>query len=301
MACPGNYPVNMVSTKEVCEEECAFNFDYNKNSSCLVTNRGDYLEIKVDGPNTVLFNGYQVGVKGFRIFQPSLHLFNGSVVDAEIIIEHKGAGRTLLVCIPVVSKDADGNSTRFFHQFIPVIPDEINTAQSINVNKWSLNAVVPNAPFYFYNGSLPYSPCDGDNNIIVFPKKHAALIHPEDFTFLKKAITGFTLTSKERLQAVSKNTTILMMNNVGAQAPGAATKEHVIFEDCQPIDGMGGKTKKDSPDQKGGKTPTALYVLLTLVGVLALAAAIQYLCGAGKSLISSSSETKVGGGIRKGK
>jgi len=299
MACNGNYPVNIMLTKEVCEEECAFNFDYNKNSSCLVTNRGDYLEVKVDGPNTVLFNNYQVGVKGFRIFQPSLHLFNGMRADAEIIIEHKGAGRTLLVCLPVTAKDADGNSTRFFHQFIPVIPDEINAAQSINVNQWSLNAIVPNAPFYFYNGSLPYPPCDGDNNIIVFAQNYGPLIHPDDYALLESAIQSFKLTAKQRLNAVAKNTTIVMMNNVGAQAPGAATKEHVIFEDCQPIDGMGGKTKKDSPDQKGGKAPTALYVLLTLVGVLALAAAIQYLCGAGKSLISSSSETKLGGGIRK--
>tara|TARA_Y100001970_G_C14161839_1_gene819012 strand:+ start:433 stop:1338 length:906 start_codon:yes stop_codon:yes gene_type:complete len=301
MACNGKYPVNMMLTKEVCEEECSFNFDYNKNSSCLVTNRGDYLEVKVDGPNTVLFNNYQVGVKGFRIFQPSLHLFNGMRADAEIIIEHKGAGRTLLVCLPVTAKDADGNSTRFFHQFIPVIPDEINAAQSINVNQWSLNAIVPNAPFYFYNGSLPYPPCDGDNNIIVFAQNHGPLIHPDDFALLETAIQSVPLTAKQRLNAVAKNTTIVMMNNVGAQAPGAATKEHVIFEDCQPIDGMGGKTKSDSPDQKGGKTPTALYVLLILVGVLALAAAIQYLCGAGNSLISSSKEIKLGGGLRRHK
>lgn len=279
--CEQQYPVNLMYTKQTCKEECSFNFDYNKNSSCMATNKGDYLEIKVDGHNNVLFNNFKVRVKNFRMYQPSLHLFNGLKADAEMIIEHKGAKHTLLVCIPITSSDNYGNSNRFFHQFIPVIPSaDDEPKHRISVNNWSLNSVVPDAPFYFYSGPLPYPPCDGTNSIIVFSKDHGITINPDDYDTLQNAITSVTLSDKKRLKAIAKNTTMVMFNKTGSQPPGAATKGHVIFEDCQPIDGMGGKTKKDSPAQKGGGAPAVLYTLFLLVGVLALAAAIKYLCGA---------------------
>ena len=41
MSCPEAYPVNLMYSKQTCEEECSFNFEYNKNSSCVVTNKGD--------------------------------------------------------------------------------------------------------------------------------------------------------------------------------------------------------------------------------------------------------------------
>ena len=221
-----------------------------------------------------------MSVKNFRLYQPSLHLFNGLKADAEVIIEHKGVGRTILVCVPVTTSNTTSISSRFFHQFMPVIPTERNSKQSINVNKWSLNAVVPDAPFYFYIGPLPYPPCDGKNSIIVFGKDHGATMSDDDYDILKNSISSIKIKPKKRLKAIGESSTLIMMNKTGSQPPGGKNKGHVIFEDCQPIDGMGGKTKKDSPNQKGGDAPTILYILLLLLAVLALAAGIKWLCGA---------------------
>ena len=79
-------PVNMRdNTKQICKEECSFKYNYNANSSAIVTNMVDYLDIKVDGSNKVKFNSYTVNLKEVRLYQPSIHLFDGSQTDAELI------------------------------------------------------------------------------------------------------------------------------------------------------------------------------------------------------------------------
>ena len=55
MSCSSN-PVNIKTTKQICREDCSYSFDYNANSSAIISNMGDYLDIKVDGKNTVKFN-----------------------------------------------------------------------------------------------------------------------------------------------------------------------------------------------------------------------------------------------------
>ena len=52
MSCSQN-PVNIKPTKQICREECSYEFDYNPNSSAIVTNMGNYLEINVDGKNVI--------------------------------------------------------------------------------------------------------------------------------------------------------------------------------------------------------------------------------------------------------
>ena len=70
-------PVNIRDTKQVCKEECSYKFDYNPNSSAIVTNNNTYLDIKVDGKNTIRFNDYKIMLNDVRLYQPSLHLFDG--------------------------------------------------------------------------------------------------------------------------------------------------------------------------------------------------------------------------------
>ena len=59
MSCSSN-PVNIKTTKQICREDCSYSFDYNANSSAIISNMGDYLDIKVDGKNTVKFNAIDV-------------------------------------------------------------------------------------------------------------------------------------------------------------------------------------------------------------------------------------------------
>ena len=45
MSCPNNEATKLESKKDhECKENCEFNHNYNPNSSCVLTNKGNYLE-----------------------------------------------------------------------------------------------------------------------------------------------------------------------------------------------------------------------------------------------------------------
>ena len=70
MSCDSN-PVNIRYTEQICKQDCSYQFDYNANSSAVVENLVNYLEIKVDGSNTVKFNSYDIKLSSVRLYQPS--------------------------------------------------------------------------------------------------------------------------------------------------------------------------------------------------------------------------------------
>ena len=289
-------PVNIRDTiKQICKEECSYKFNYNPNSSAIVTNQNTYLDIKVDGNNNIRFNDYKVTLNDVRLYQPSLHLFDGQQVPAELIISHSGYGHTILVCVPIIVGNGRGKSNSFFEQLIPnITPNTDKTTpnkQSINVSKWSLNDVIPSSTFYFYVGKYPYPPCNGKVNVIVFGKNNAARISSKDLKLLQALISPVNYSQTQTLSAVAKTTPMLMVNAAsvgggggGAMGPNAQGEDYFIFDECQPVDGM------DSPKKKKKKAPDvsafATIVLLLLGGLIVLA------------LIWSVFGQKGGGGVR---
>jgi len=285
-------PVNIRDTKQVCKEECSYKFSYNQNSSAIVINQNTYLDIKVDGNNNIRFNDYKVTLNDVRLYQPSIHLFDGQQVPAELIISHSGYGHTILVCIPIIVGNGRGKSNSFFEQLIPnITPNTDKTTpnkQSINVSKWSLNDVVPSSTFYFYVGKYPYPPCNGKVNVIVFGKNNAARISSKDLKLLQALISPVNYSQTQTLSAVAKTTPMLMVNAAsvgggGAMGPHAQGEDYFIFDECQPVDGMDSpKKKKKAPDVSAFAT----IVLLLLGGLIVLA------------LIWSVFGQKGGGGVR---
>jgi len=285
-------PVNIRDTKQVCKEECSYKFSYNKNSSAMVINQNTYLDIKVDGNNNIGFNDYKVTLNDVRLYQPSLHLFDGQQVPAELIISHSGYGHTILVCIPIIAGNGRGKSNSFFEQLIPnITPNTDKTTpnkQSINVSKWSLNDVIPSSTFYFYVGKYPYPPCNGKVNVIVFGKNNAARISSKDLKLLQALISPVNYSQTQTLAGVAKKTPMLMVNAAsvggggGALGPHAQAQDYFIFDECQPVDGMDPPKKKKPPDVSAFAT----IVLLLLGGLIVLA------------LIWSVFGQKGGGGVR---
>lgn len=279
-------PVNMRdNTKQICKEECSFKYNYNANSSAIVTNMVDYLDIKVDGSNKVKFNSYTVNLKEVRLYQPSIHLFDGQQADAEITILHTGYGNNLLVCVPIKIADGKGKSNSFFNQIIEHVPpktdSEEKTSQNINVSKWSLNDVVPNGTFYFYIGPLSYPKCDGKYNTIVFGLKDAAKINSSDLKILKTLTNPITYSVYQTLKSVAERKPILMINKEadgggGAIGPNASNQDYYIFDQCEPIDGM--------PDDKKNEDPVnvvawATFVMLLLGGLIIFALIYSFFGG----------------------
>ena len=285
MSCSQN-PVNIKSTKQICREECSYDFEYNANSSAIVTNMGDYLEIKVDGKNQVKFNKINVKVNDVRIYQPSIHLFNGKQMPGEIVIQHNNPmGDSLLVCIPIVVKDGKGDSNSFFSQLIPHVSNEKNEKQNINVSKWSLNYVVPSSPFYFYVGNYPFSPCSGKVNVIIFDSKNAATMDSSDMDLLRKIISPISYSKAQKIGGASENDVILLKNILGSLGPESDKNDYYILSDCEGITGMddGGsssKRKKSQTSTDGDRNglPGFLIGLISILVILILGYVIYIIC-----------------------
>jgi len=202
MSCPNNEATKLESKKDQeCKENCEFNHTYNSNSSCVLTNKGNYLEIKTDGKNNVSYNNQKLSLEDVRFYTPSLHTFDGKHIDGELILKHHGNGTNVMVSIPVKAKSGTGDSTNFFSKIAPYVPSEKNEQASINVSNWSLNNAMPAAktPFYHYTGNSPYPPCHMQATMIVFDPDYAVAIKPSDLSIIKKVIksNGKSSSNKE--------------------------------------------------------------------------------------------------------
>ena len=166
-------PINIPKeSKDLCVEKCNLKFDYGQ-SSLSIKNNGDYLSLGYDASTTnVKYNANKMEIHEVRIYTPSLHTYDGARAEAEMIIVHSGFGKNLLVCIPMKSSDGSGSGASTFSQMLletaPLIPNS-GDSTSKNATTWSLNDFVPNKkPLFSYTSNLPYTPCTGVYDFIVF-------------------------------------------------------------------------------------------------------------------------------------
>ena len=250
MSC-SNYKstINIVSNKinnQKCSADCAFSYKHNENSSCKIINRGEYLEIKTDGSNKVTFNNETKTISSIRVYQPSIHLFDGKQVDAELIIQYGGGGQNLFVCMPVQAADGRGKSNSFFSKFVPIISGEKNITQIVQTSAWTLNDVLNyEIPYYYYLGTFPYKPCNGFASVIVFDIKNSAKINTSDLDLIKSYI------SKTPKPSVG-NDGYLMYNEHGPINPDNpdGNNEYDLV-DCHEVTGL-----PENDDKSSDKTST---------------------------------------------
>ena len=90
-----------------------FQYKYNNNPVILqIHNNTDYLEAVLESSETspqVIFNKGNCSLNSIKIYRPSVHQFNSSTVDGEVIIEYQQqqsimGNKKLYVCIPFVQK-----------------------------------------------------------------------------------------------------------------------------------------------------------------------------------------------------
>ena len=146
----------------LCEAKCFYSHNYAASSSCVVTNDGDRLSIKYDGGGDVTYNGASYTPTVLKIFSPSISKYNGQSAAGELIIEHKAKNASitgLLVCIPLSTAGPPTNGAILLQDIIKQAPIEPNVAESISINDFNLNTIIPKAPFYTYQGPLPYDGC----------------------------------------------------------------------------------------------------------------------------------------------
>ena len=214
-----------------CDLKCEFSFHYN-NSSCIATNRGDYISLAYDSSSSppVTYNSASYDVKEVRIYSPSLHSFNGSKTDGEFIIIHNtsSGAKPLFVCIPVKSSNSGEESGKNLTTIVQTVAsnapaeDEKTTVQ---ISRFNLNAFVPRKPFFSYTASEPYQPCSAALvEYIVYPTDSAIGVAERVLNALQKVI---------QVNSYDIKPSPGLFYNQKGPSSGASSGE--IYIDCQPV------------------------------------------------------------------
>jgi len=119
-----------------------------------------------------MFNSLSYNPVEVRIFKPSIHQFEGSYADAEIVIVHTGPNGGLLVCIPVTTTTsvAASSGAKLFEDIVASSPAH-DQSTTLNITDFNLDHIVPKSSYFSYTGTVPYGSCNPDimYNYVVFP------------------------------------------------------------------------------------------------------------------------------------
>jgi len=235
MSCPNaTAPINISiqNVTNTCDYKCAYSFSYH-NSSCVATNRGDYVALSYDNASasSVSYNSLSYNVKEARIYTPSLHAYSGSKTDGEFIIVHVSAtgGKPLLVCIPIRVNNSSSVSSQLFKQVVDTMKNLAHAngqSTTVTLAQYNFNTLVPKKPFYSYSATEPYQPCTASVDYVVFDPMTASL-----------DITSDTLNDLHSIISDNsydiKTGPLLFYNEKGAKY-GTSTGDQ-IYIDCTPL------------------------------------------------------------------
>jgi carbonic anhydrase len=234
MSCPNaTAPIDISISKITnnCSLKCSYRFKYN-DSSCNATNRGEYISISYDKSSSppVIYNAIGYDVQELRLYTPSLHSYNETKTDGELIVVHTSntGSKPLLVCVPIKGNNTSSDSALFFKTLIDTVASNAPAEgdyTAVNVTNFNLEILVPKKPFYSYSATEPYNPCTENVDYIVFSPVEASLdIMPESLKTLQSIIKGNPYSIKTGAK--------LFYNEKG---PSMGNSNGQIYIDCQPV------------------------------------------------------------------
>lgn len=250
MSCQGaTSPINIgTDHTATCKLKCDYTFAYN-NSDTTATNKGGYISMTYDRASNpqVTYNTKKYNVQEVRLYQPSLHSYGGRKAAAEMIIFHTGNSGSLLVCVPVVASPGQTSSNAMFSMIMPRIKKyaaRAGDSAQLGVDNFNLSDIVPIKPFYSYQGTLPYTPCNGVHSFVVFDLNNGGManMNGEDMTALQNMIS----TAPTRLAT----NTPYYYNPSGPSKTLASADD--IYIDCQPTGEDGQVLVQTQSDPAGG-------------------------------------------------
>jgi carbonic anhydrase len=190
-------PIN-ISSKNIygnCDSKCLYNFKYNE-SNLTVKNNGINISMICDNNNVppVIYNGVKYSVSQIMLFSPSLHLFDGNNVNAELMVEHipESGGQNLFVCVPIVNSNDSSTASTLLSPVIKSVAAKAPSANEttiLNLSGFTLNKIIPKSPFFSYSGSYSNSTAD----FIVFGINYAIPLNSTILTSLSSIIKPFKL------------------------------------------------------------------------------------------------------------
>jgi len=239
-----------------------------------------------------VFNGNKYNVVDVRIYKPSLNSYYGSKVDAEMFIHHtNNSGKNLLLSIPITSKESTSSSNTMFSNMFPFISSKKDIPVSINITNYTLNHFIPKSGFYSFIGPLPYKPCNGEYNIVMFDSKNSINISANNLSILGSLITSITSKPKDMdMKSVYYNKKGTIENELSG--------EDEIYIDCQPVNDTSNELLSDdvikNNDKTSTKTPSEklnMEYFEIIVGIAGGLILLHFLSKAGMKFLGSISNS----------
>jgi carbonic anhydrase len=224
--------INTSNVVGKCDFKCEYSFHYN-DSSCIATNRGDYISISYDKSSSppVTYNSSAYDVKEIRIYSLSLHSYMGQKTDGEIIIVHESASGAypLLVCVPIKISNTGTPGSQYLTNIVNTVSQNApadGEQTTVNISRFNLNAVVPRKPFFSYTATEPYQPCStSKHEYIVFKTSDGSI--------------GITQDTLKKLQSIISVNAYDVKSGPGLfyneKGPINADRDGQIYIDCQPV------------------------------------------------------------------
>ena len=253
-----------------CDLKCEYSFNYAR-TNLLARNKGDYILFRptvITNTSDVIYNSDDYTVRGIRLYQPSLHSYGRKKADAELIITHtniSGAG-SLIVCVPIMKgASSDSMLNDMVNSVARLAPTEGSNAGQITKSNFSLNNLVPNKPYFSYTGTLPFPPCNGEYDYVVFNIEDALKISNQSYRTLQRIIVANQYKTRSPRDRLFYN----------KDGPSTGKGKDEIYIDCKPT-GSDGETLIGQ--EKGGdgsasiqeffKSKIFYYILSFLIGII---------------------------------
>jgi len=208
-----------------CDLKCAYTFNYPNTN---LTAKNDDIMISLTTDNTqvapVIYNNEKYIVSKIIIISPSLHLFNGKKVNAEIIVQHdpqNGSGTRLFVCVPIIQSRDSSTATTLLNQIVTSVVTNApssNETTNLNLTNFTLDNIIPKKPFFSYNGVQPMN-----GEFIVFSTEFAIPLNEKTLNSLSKIIKPYL---------VSMTTDGNLFFNING--PNSNVSNEGIYISCQP-------------------------------------------------------------------
>ena len=170
-------PINIDTSKvSPCSELCRLAINYQPSDRCYISLVNDNPTITFDPVNIIRFKGEFYFLRRMTIHQPSMHTVNGTRYDMELMLYHQRNKTSFadggVIFSILLKKGVDyGDANTFINEFVNQLPTkETRVEKEIEVGKdWTPLMVLPeNKSFFYYDGALPYPPCDMKWTLIVF-------------------------------------------------------------------------------------------------------------------------------------
>lgn len=208
-----------------CNLKCAYSYDY-PNSSTTARNEGFSINLTYDKANIspVIYNTNKYEVGFILIVSPSIHLFNGSQTNAEIIISHRPvvSGPPLWIGIPIIVSGDSTGASNLLNQIITAVSSNAPSqgeSTNLNISNFNLNNFIPTKkPLFSYT--------QGPINWIVFGKENAIGLSQNSLNTLANVI--------KPLPGLQAPAGPLVFYNASGATKGLTGGDQ-IYIDCQPV------------------------------------------------------------------